>query len=63
MQTSWSREGFALRVHVQDFEYSMMAAARRQMAGFLAVVTISLSHASVPAFPRLVLGDDGGDGF
>jgi len=63
MQTSWSREKYALNVRVQGFENNVIQPACRTMAGFLSVVTISLSSAAVPAFPRLTLGDDGGIAF
>lgn len=63
MQTSWSREKYALNVRVQDFENKIIEPACRTMPGFLAVVTISLSPAAIPAFPRLMLGDDGGIAF
>ncbi|SAK49196.1 hypothetical protein AWB80_01315 [Caballeronia pedi] len=63
MQTSWSREKYALNVRVQGLESKVIEPACRTMAGFLAVVTISLSSAATPAFPRLMLGDDGGIAF
>jgi len=63
MQSSWSREKYALNVHVKEFGSSVATPTRHAMAGFLAVITISLSSAAIPAFPRLMLGDDGGVAF
>ncbi|SAK42485.1 hypothetical protein AWB77_00458 [Caballeronia fortuita] len=55
MQPSWSREKYALNVRVQGFESKVIEPACRTLARFLAVVTISLSSAAIPAFPRLRL--------
>jgi hypothetical protein len=62
LQTSWSREKFALNVHVQS-DGSSSPKARCSAAGFLAVISISLASASTPSFPRLMVGDDDGNGF
>ena len=63
MQTFWAREPYALNVHVQDFESAVIEPARPTMAGFFAVVSISLSSSAAPVFPRLMLGDDSGSAF
>jgi hypothetical protein len=62
MQASWSRDKFALNVHVQG-GVSSSPEARCSAAGFLAVISISLASASTPSFPRLMVGDDNGNGF
>ena len=61
MQTFWAREPYALNVHVQDC--AVIEPSRSTTAGFVAVVSISLSPSAAPVFPRLMLGDDSGNAF
>jgi hypothetical protein len=62
LQTSWSREKFALNVHVQG-DVSSSAEPHCKAAGFLAVISISMARASTPSFARLKVGDDDGSSF
>lgn len=63
MQTSWAREPYALKVHVQEFESAVIESARPTTAGFVAVVSISLLSSDAPVSPHLMLGDDSGNAF
>ncbi|MBC8642778.1 hypothetical protein IAG25_38935 [Caballeronia sp. EK] len=63
MQTFWAREPYALNVQVQDFQSAVIEPTRPITAGFVAVVSISLSSMAAPVFPPLMLGDDSGNAF
>lgn len=63
MQRSWYRNGYLLHVGTATIGTGMVSAGRRAVAGFLAVVSISLSSVNAPVFPPLQLGDDSGAGF
>jgi hypothetical protein len=63
MQTTWSRAQYALNVHVQDSEGATLGPASNTMAGFWAVISISLSSAGVSPFPRVTVGGDKGKAF
>jgi hypothetical protein len=63
MRKTWSRAQYALNVHVQGSEGAPLGPAANGMAGYLAVISISLSSAGVSPFPSVTVGDDEGKAF
>jgi hypothetical protein len=63
MRKTWSRAQYALNLHVQGSEGAPLSPAANRMAGYLAVISISLSSAEASPFPRVTVGDDEGKAF
>ncbi len=58
MQWTWYHRGYSVTVRAQQGSGFGQA-----VAGFLAIITVSLSSGPLPVFPSLSLGDDNGGGF